>query len=103
MSTTFLELSDTMLRAEEVQTSRRLVQKIQNATQRVLDTARDVAEEDGEEVEPDDEPYQKHEDQDGEPVFEKLLVPENDHYPSDLPIRPSSPPPPEQDPLQSWP
>jgi hypothetical protein len=103
MSTTFLELSDTMLRAKEVQTSRRLVQKIQNATQRVLDTARDVGEEDGGGEGVDEEPFQKHEDEDEEPVLENLVIPDTEHHPSDLPIRLPSPQPPHQGSSHAWP
>ena len=103
MSTTFLELSDTLLKAEEVQTSRRLVQKIQNTTQRLLDTARYVGEEDRDGSGTDDEPYRKHDDEAEERAFESLVIPEGDHYPSDLPIRSPSQPPPHDNPPDAWP
>jgi hypothetical protein len=45
MSNTFLQLSDTMLRAGEVQMSGRLVGEIRDATRRVLESVQEVGEE----------------------------------------------------------
>lgn len=91
MGNTFLELSDEMLRSEQVQKSHQLVYSIQNATQRVLETAKEAVHSDEEEGVDSDSFKKEGEAEDSEPSAEELITSESSHYRMDLPIRsPSS-------------
>lgn len=95
MSNTFLDLSDAMLRAEEVQTSWRLVYQIRGATSRVLESAKYAGErEEGKLIVAYEEGNRKQEGEEYFTVSEDAPIAPNYQDPTELPTRwllPASP------------